>query len=94
MIVSSVWWDGVLGSPEHLGRRVLSHRSVHGRDGEGRIRSQRRIGRSAGILQVFSWERKRQGACVESPKASTEGWKWMAVPRYTEFRATLIEHFS
>jgi hypothetical protein len=44
MIVSSVWWDGVLGSVEHLGRRVLSHRSVYGRDGEDRIRSQRRIG--------------------------------------------------
>jgi hypothetical protein len=31
MIVSSVYWDGVLGSLENLGKRVLSHRSGHGR---------------------------------------------------------------
>jgi hypothetical protein len=39
MIVSSVWWDGVLGSLEHLERRMLSHCSVHWRDGEDRVRS-------------------------------------------------------
>jgi hypothetical protein len=38
MAVSSVWRDGVHGSLEHLGKRVLSHR-VHERGGEGGILS-------------------------------------------------------
>jgi hypothetical protein len=33
VVVSSVWWDVVLGSLGNVGRRVLPHRSVHGRDG-------------------------------------------------------------
>jgi hypothetical protein len=51
MAVSSVWWDGVLGSLEHLGKRVLSHRG-HGRGGEGWIQGRRKTGRVE-MIELF-----------------------------------------
>jgi hypothetical protein len=55
MVVSSVWLGGVLGSLEHLGRRVLSHRGPEqGR--EGGIQGRRKIGRVEMIVSSVWWD--------------------------------------
>jgi hypothetical protein len=51
MAVSSVWRDGVLGSPENLGKRVLSHRG-HGQGGEGGVQGRWEIGRVEMIVSI------------------------------------------
>jgi hypothetical protein len=55
MVVFSVWRDGVLGSLEHLGKRVLSHRG-HERGGEGGIQGQRGIGRVEMAIFSVWWD--------------------------------------
>jgi hypothetical protein len=54
MAVSSVWQEGALGSLEHLGKSVLSHRG-HVRGGEGGIQGRRRIGRFEMIAPSIWW---------------------------------------
>jgi hypothetical protein len=55
MAVSSVWRNSVIGSLEHLGKRVLSHRG-HERGGEGGIQGRRRIGRVEMIFSSVWWD--------------------------------------
>jgi hypothetical protein len=55
MAVPSVWRDGVLGSLEHLGKKVLFHRG-HERGGEGGIQGRRKFGRVEMIVSSVWWD--------------------------------------